>query len=62
MPEFGTFRTSRDVRLKSGMRPKADKLADKHLSSTVHCVGNEIIGRLKRREQSSISCFGSPQK
>ena|ERR1700716_3486987 len=27
------------------------KVADKHLASTVHCVDDEIIGWLKRREQ-----------
>ena len=27
------------------------KLTDKHLASTVHCVDDEIIGWLKRREQ-----------
>jgi hypothetical protein len=27
------------------------KLADKHLASTVHCVDDEIIGCLKRREK-----------
>jgi hypothetical protein len=27
------------------------KLTDKHLAATVHCVDDEIIGGLKRREQ-----------
>jgi hypothetical protein len=27
------------------------KLVDKHLAATVHCVDDEIIGWLKRREQ-----------
>jgi hypothetical protein len=29
----------------------AAKLSDKHLAATVHCVDDEIIGRLKGREQ-----------
>jgi hypothetical protein len=29
------------------------KLADKHLAATVHCVDDEIIGWLERRERLS---------
>jgi hypothetical protein len=29
------------------------KFVDKHLAATVHWVDDEIIGRLKRREQRS---------
>ena len=36
----------------------AAKLTDKHLAATVHCVDDEIVGSLQRREQASISCLG----
>jgi hypothetical protein len=32
------------------------KLTDKHLASTVHCIDDEIIGWLKRREQRRLAC------
>ena len=38
------------------------KLTDKHLASKIHCVDDEIIEWLKRREQASISCFGRAQE
>jgi hypothetical protein len=34
----------------------------KHLASKVHCVDDEIIGWLKRREQASFNCFGESAK
>jgi hypothetical protein len=40
----------------------AAKLADKHLASKVHCVDDEIVGWLKRREQASFSYFGESAK
>jgi hypothetical protein len=36
------------------------KLVDKHLASTIHCVDDEIIGWLKRREQRRRERQGSP--
>ena len=38
------------------------KFADKRLASTAHCVDDEIIGWLQRREQASISCLGERAK
>jgi hypothetical protein len=32
------------------------KLTDKHLASTVHCVDDEIIEWLKRRELRRLAC------
>ena len=37
------------------------KVTAKHLASTIHCIDDEIIGWLKRREQASLSCFGRPE-
>jgi hypothetical protein len=34
----------------------------RHRSAALHCVDDEIIVWLKRREQASISCCGSAQK
>jgi hypothetical protein len=38
------------------------KPTDTHLASKIHCVDDEIIGWLKRREQASISYFGRAQE
>ena len=40
----------------------AAKLADEHLVSTIHCVDDETIGWLKRREQASFNRFGESAK
>jgi hypothetical protein len=34
------------------------KLVDKRLAATVHCVDDEILGWLKRRDQRCVSVIG----
>ena len=40
----------------------AVEVTAKHLASTIHCIDDEIVGWLKRREQASITCFGRAQE
>jgi hypothetical protein len=45
------YRACRPVRWKAGRLFGRLKLADKHLASVIHCIDDEIIGWLERRER-----------